>query len=87
MISMDDYVGFSDSFFEGFDSSQKLLDNPGLVGDDGYFGFASAIWKYMNKEASAPSAHSCMTGNFVPNGSDKGAGHDGGFGTAINVLS
>ena len=41
----------------------------------------------MNKEASGPSAHSCMTGNFVANASDKGAGHDGGFGTAINVLS
>ena len=87
MISMEDYGKFSASFFEGYDRSQKLLDNPGLVAQDGYFGFASAIWKYMNKEASAPSAHSCMTGNFVPNASDKGAGHDGGFGTAINVLS
>ena len=32
MISMDDYPGFSASFFEGYDRSQKLLDNPGLVG-------------------------------------------------------
>jgi hypothetical protein len=87
MISMDDYPEFSASFFEGDDAKQKLLDNPGLVGDDGYYGFASAIWKYMNKDGSGPSAHSCMTGNFVPNASDKSAGHDGGFGTAINVLS
>jgi hypothetical protein len=87
MISGDDYPEFSASFFEGYDRSEKFQENPGLVGDDGYFGFASAIWKYMHIESPGPSAHSVITGNFVPNAGDLQAGHNGGFGTAILVLS
>lgn len=64
MIMDQEYGEFSASFFEGFDRSDKLLDEPELVAKDGYHGFASAIWKYMRIAAPGPSAHSCMTGYF-----------------------
>lgn len=44
-----EYAEFSKAFYEGFDRSQELLDNPDRVASDGYVGLSSAMWKYMVK--------------------------------------
>ena len=88
MIKKEEYNEFSCSFLEGEDRGDDAnMLEPEIVADDGYYGFASAIWKYMKINEPGPSAHSCITGAFKPNMSDRSAGHTGGFGTAINVLS
>ena len=67
MIKKEEYGEFGASFLEGADRSDTLMKAPEIVGDDGYYGFSSAIWKYMKINVPGPSAHSCMTGNFRPN--------------------
>lgn len=81
-----EYANFSKAFYEGFDRSDELLNAPDLVSDDGYFGFSSALWKWMVPKAGEPSAHSVMTGFYMPNSSDLQAGHTAGFGTTINIF-
>lgn len=80
------YAAFSKAFFEGFDRSSDLLDDPNRVSDDGYTSFASALWKYMVPLPSQPSAHNVMSGFYVPNSSDLQAGHTAGFGTTIQIF-
>ena len=38
------YADFSKSFYEGFDSSNKLIENPDLVSADGYTAMSAAMW-------------------------------------------
>ena len=78
-----EYAAFSKAFYEGYDRSEELLSYPNRVSEDGYFGFASALWKFMVPKKSEPSAHNVMTGFYVPNGADLQAGHTAGFGTTI----
>ena len=68
------------------DRSDTLMVDPEIVAEDGYYGFSSAIWKYMKINVPGPSAHSCMTGFFEPSGGDRMAGHTGGFGTTILIM-
>jgi len=42
-----DYKSFSKVFYEGFDRSNELVDEPERIANDGYVGLASAVWKYM----------------------------------------
>ena len=63
-----------------------LLSNPDYVSDDGYFGFSSALYRFMVPKKSEPSAHNVMTGLYVPNGSDLAAGHTAGFGTTMQII-
>ena len=65
-----EYAAFSRAFYEGYDRSSELLENPNRVSNDGYVGFTSALYKWMVPEKSSPSAHNVMTGFFVPNASD-----------------
>ena len=81
-----EYADFSKAFYEGYDRSSELLDHPDRVSDDGYVGFTSALYKWMVPEKSSPSAHNVMTGFFVPNASDLGAGHKDGFGTTMLII-
>ena len=86
MIKKEEYGEFGASFLEGLDRSDTLMAKPEIVAEDGYYGFSSAIWKYMKINTPGPSAHSCMTGFFEPNGGDRMAGHTGGFGTSIFIM-
>jgi hypothetical protein len=87
MIKKEEYNEFSCSFLEGEDRGDDAnMLEPEIVADDGYYGFASAIWKYMKINEPGPSAHSCITGYFEPNGGDRMAGHTGGFGTSILIM-
>lgn len=81
-----EYESFSEDFYEGYDRGQDLLDHPERVSEDAYVGFSSAIWKYMRHALNGPSPHDIMTGFFVPNGSDIGAGHKAGFGTTTLAI-
>jgi len=78
-----EYAAFSKVFYEGFDRSAELLNNPNNVSDDGYVGFASALWKHMVPRKAEPSMHNVMSGFYVPNAADLQAGHSAGFGTTI----
>lgn len=80
-----EYAEFSKAFYEGFDRSSELLNQPDRVSDDGYVGFASALWKFMVPKKSEPSMHNVMTGFFIPNSSDLQAGHKAGFGSTILI--
>jgi len=79
------YAAFSKAFYEGYDRSSELLNEPNRVSSDGYVSFASALWKYMVPEASQPSTHNVMTGFYVPNSSDLSGGHTAGFGSTILI--
>lgn len=82
-----EYAEFSKAFYEGYDRSSELLEHPNRVSDDGYVGFTSALFKWMVPASKTePSAHNVMTGFFVPNASDLGAGHKDGFGTTMLIL-
>ena len=59
MIKKEEYGEFGASFLEGADRSDTLMKAPEIVGDDGYYGFSSAIWKYM--KINVPGE----TGNLV----------------------
>ena len=79
------YAAFSKAFYEGYDRSSELLNEPNRVSSDGYVSFASALWKHMVPEASQPSTHNVMTGFYVPNSSDLSGGHTAGFGSTILI--
>ena len=42
-----EYAAFSKVFYEGYNRSDELLNNPDYISDDGYFGFASALYRFM----------------------------------------
>jgi hypothetical protein len=42
-----DYKAFSAAFYEGFNRTGVLKNEPERVANDGYVGLASAVWKYM----------------------------------------
>ena len=42
-----EYAAFSKVFYEGYNRSDMLLSNPDYVSDDGYFGFSSALYRFM----------------------------------------
>ena len=42
-----DFKAFSEAYYEGLDRSDVLVSSPESVANDGYMGFAAAIWKYM----------------------------------------
>ena len=65
-----DYKAFSAVFYEGFDRSDELFNEPERVANDGYVGLAAAIWKYMTPSSPSPSMHSIMTGFYEPNAGD-----------------
>lgn len=81
------YSAFSQAFYEGFDTSDKLVENPDLVAEDGYTAMASAMWLWMTKQGTGPSPHSIMTGFYQPNSADLQAGHTAGFGSVMLLLS
>lgn len=80
-----DYKAFSATFYEGFDRSDELFIAPERVANDGYVGFAAAVWKYMTPQSPSPSMHNIITGFFVPNANDDTAGHSIGFGTTTMI--
>ena len=81
-----EYAAFSKAFYEGFDRSYELLNEPDRVSDDAYTGFASALWKHMVGREYGPSMHNVMTGFYQPNSSDLAAGHTAGFGTTMQIV-
>lgn len=46
-----------------FGDKQILLDNPNLISKNGFLGFASAIWFWMQPQGPKPSCHDVMVGN------------------------
>lgn len=64
------YAAFSRAFFEGYDRSDMLLNDPDRVATDGYTSWASAIYQWMTKNGYGPSAHNVLTGFWVPNATD-----------------
>lgn len=59
-----DYGLFSSVFYEGYDRSAELVDNPARVSEDGYVAFASAMYLWMTAKLPATSPHNSMTGFF-----------------------
>lgn len=78
----DQYSDFSAAFY---DDSSVLEDEPTKMVEDGYVAFASGLWRYMTHQLPAPSMHNVMTGFYVPNNSDKQAGHNAGFSTTMLI--
>ena len=74
LTGQSDYKQFSATFYEGYDRSDELVNEPERVSTDGYLGFAAAVWKYMTPQSPAPSMHNIMTGFYVPNSSNITAG-------------
>jgi len=70
-----------------YDSKNFLLENPELVGTDGFLAMAAAIWFYMNPQDPKPSMHDVMTGFFEPNSADDNNGITASFGTTTNVIN
>ena len=83
----DQYRGFSESFYEGSNTANRLITEPDLVSSDGYVAMASAMWRYMARMENGPSAHVVMSGFYTPNSADLSAHHKDGFGTALLILS
>jgi len=59
LVGDSNYKAFSKSFYEGWDRSAVLVDNPEHVAANGYVAMSAALWQYMTKQATAtnPSAH------------------------------
>lgn len=81
------YARLSAVLYEGYGSANVLLEDPDKVATDGYVGFASALYLWLNAEDDTPSMHDVITGHYVPNEAEKAAGIKGGFGTTINILN
>lgn len=87
LLTTNKYAAFSDSFYDGLDRENELLENPDRVSTDGYISLASAIWRFMTPATNGPSPHAIMAGFFVPNSGDIAAKHYDGFGSTIVALS
>jgi hypothetical protein len=70
-----------------FGDVKTLLNKPELIADEGWLGFASALWFYMTPLKPKPSMHDIITGFWVPNAADTSAGFKAGFGATINVIN
>jgi len=64
-----------------------LLNNPGLVAENGDLAILSALWFYMTPASPKPSMHDVVTGFWQPNSVDAGQGITSGFGTTINIIN
>ena len=83
------YGRFSNVFATtgGKDTRMVLLKDPSKLIKDGYTSFASALWFYMTPRTPKPSMHQVVTGDWVPNATDSGAGITAGFGAVINIIN
>lgn len=71
----------------GQDLSLDLLNNPDLVKSNSVIAFKTALWYWMNRHSTMPSAHAIMTGGWTPSPEDLSLGRVPGFGMTINVIN
>ena len=60
---------------------------PDTVMSDPVEAFATVLWLYMTPHFPKPSAHSVITGFFVPNVYDLNRGLGNDFGTSITTMA
>lgn len=64
-----------------------LLENPDLIGQDGYAAFGSALWFYMMPQSPKPSMHEVSTNLYVPNAYDVSRDLGATFGATTLIIN
>ena len=76
------------AFDGGLNDSQVLLNDPGMVAQDGRLAFLSAFYFYMRPTIRKPSMHDAILGFFTPSGHDLNINIcTGCFATTTNILN